>query len=315
MANLLTAPRFWKKKLVLIKGEATVGTDAAPTGLANWIEARDITLTPFDVETAERNIIQEYFGNGGKLIVGKYAKLSFSAALVGPGVAGTAPKIGPALLACGFAETLTVGTSAAYNLVSGAIGAITAYINIDGTRHKLVGSRGNVSFSLSAKNIPLLKFEFDSVYVSPDESAIPTIDRSGWPMEEAVTAATTLAMTIDGVDLVFSQFDFNLGNQLKRINLPGPQVEVAIIDRKPTANVSVLAPALAAFDPFHLAETGGTLSLTTTHGTVAGKKVKVDAKVRIIGADYDNIDEMLGYKLTLEPIPVSGNDELALTYL
>ena len=315
MANLLTTPRFFKKKIVLIKAETAVGADATPTGTANWIEARDITLTPFDVETAERNILQDYFGNSGKLIVGKYAKLSFSAALVGPGVAGTAPKIAPALLACGFAETLTVGTSAAYNLVSGAIGAVTVYINIAGTLHKLIGSRGNVSFSLSANGIPLLKFEFESVFVAPVEATVPTIDRTGWPLEEAVTAAATLAVTINAVPLVFSQLDANLGNQLKRFNLPGPQVEVAIVDRKPTASVTILAPALSVFNPFALAEAGATLSLTTTHGTVAGKKVRIDEKVRIVGADYDAIEDAAAYKLTLEPIPVAGNDELALTYL
>ncbi len=314
-ANLLATPRFFKKKIVLIKAETAVGTDAVPTGMANWIEARDISLTPFDAETAERNILQDHFGNSGKLIVGKYAKLSFSAALVGPGVAGSAPKIAPALLACGFAETLTVGTSAAYNLVSGAIGAVTVYINIDGTLHKLVGSRGNVSLSLPAKGIPLLKFEFESVFVTPAEAAIPALDRTGWPLEEAVTAATTLPVTIDGVALAFSQLDGNLGNQLKRFNLPGPQVEVAIVDRKPTASVTILAPALSVFNPFAYAEAGSTLSLTTTHGTVAGKKARLDAKVRVIGAEYDAIDDLLAYKLTLEPIPVAGNDELALTYL
>ena len=315
MANLLTAPRAWKKKAILIKAETTVGTDATPTGLLNWIEARNVSLTPFDVATADRNIELPYFGNGGKLIVGKYAKLSFEAALVGQGAAGTAPKIGPALLACALAETVTAATSVAYNLISDSIGAITAYINIDGTRHKMVGARGNVSLALSAKSVPLLKFEYESVFIAPDALAMPTIDTAGWPVEAAVTAANTLPMTINAVPLAFSQFDFSLGNQLARIDLPGPQVEVAITDRKPTASVTVLAPPQGTFDPFALAEAGTTVDLTTTHGITAGKKAKIDAKVRIIGVDYDRIEEMLAYKLTLEPTPVAGNDEFALTYL
>lgn len=315
MPNLLSTPRFWKKKAILIKAETTVGTDAAPTGLLNWIEARNVSLTPFDAATADRNIELPTFGNGGKLIVAQYAKLSFEAALVGPGAAGTAPKIAPALLACALAETLVASTSAAYNLVSSAVGAVSIYINIDGTRHKMVGARGNVSLTIPAKGIPLQKFEFESVFVAPDATAMPTLDTTGWSVEAPVSSANTLPMTINAVPLAFSAFDFALGNQLARIDLPGPQVEVAIVDRKPTCSVTVLAPPLATFDPFALASAGNTLTLTTTHGIVAGKKAKIDAKARIVGVDYDRIDEMLAYKLTLEPTPVAGNDEFALTYL
>lgn len=315
MANLLATPHFWKEKAILIGAETTVGVDAVPTGLLNWIEARDVTLTPLDIETAERNIVQDFFGNSGKLIIGKYAKLSFSVALAGPGTAGDAVKISPLLLACGMSQTLTALTSAAYNLVSGSIGAVTAYININNRRHKMVGARGNASLSMSAKGIPLLKFDLEAVFITPFEQALPTIDRAGWPLEEAVTAANTLPMTLGGVALAFSQFDFSLGNQLKRINLPGPQVGIEIVDRKPTSSVTVLAPALSVFNPFELAEAGAVHVLTTTHGSAAGKKARIDEKVKIIGVDYAQIEEMTAYKLTLEPFPDVGNDEFALTYL
>lgn len=315
MANLLATPRFWKSKALMIKTEATVGTDATPTGLLNWIEGRNVSLTPFDAETADRNIEVPYMGNGGKLITGKYCKLTFEAAIVGPGSLGVAPKIGPALIGCGLAETVVVDTSVTYNLASTGFGAVTAYINIDGVKHKMVGSRGNVSLSLSAKAIPLYKFSFESVYIAPVADAMPAIDRTGWPIEEAVSANTTLPMTLGGIPLAFSQFDMDLGNKLARVNLPGPQVEIAITDRNPTASLTVLAPALAVFDPFGLAEAGTVVTLSTTHGSAAGKKVKFDAHVRVTGADYDKIDGMLAYKLNLEPTPVAGNDEQAITYL
>ena len=315
MANLLGAVRNFKRKALLIKAEAAVGTDAVPTGLLNYIEARNVTLTPLDVATADRNIILPYFGVGGTLIVGKYAKVSFEVALVGPGAAGTAPKISPLLLACAFAETIVAGASAAYNLVSEAIGAVTIYINIDGAVHKMVGARGNVAIALSAQGIPLLKFNYEAVFIDPAAQAMPAIDATGWPIESPVSAANTLPVTLGGVALAFSTLDLDLGNQLKRIDLPGPQVEVVIVDRKPTASITVLAPPLATFNPFDLATAGTSITMTTTHGTTAGAKAKIDAKVRVIGADYADIEGMLAYKLTLEPAPVSGNDEIALTYL
>jgi hypothetical protein len=43
--------------------------------------------------------------------------------------------------------------------------------------------------------------------------------------------------------------------------------------------------------------------------------VQVDVTGLISGADYDQVEGMLAYKLTLEPTPVAGNDELAFTFL
>lgn len=315
MANVLAQPRFWKKKAILIKPEVTVGVDAEPTGAANWFEARNVSFQPFDAQTADRNIAAPWMGNGEKLITSKYAKLSFELALVGAGAAGTAPKVAPVLLAAALAETITAATSVAYNLVSDAIGALSAYINIDGTLHKLVGCRCNVAIMLAAAGIPLLKVELESVFTSPTAEAMPVVDRSGWPIEQPVTAATTSGISIGGTALAYSTLDVNLGNQLKRVNLPGPQTEIAIVDRAPTAAVTVLAPALGVFDPFALASAGTVLDVTTTQDARAGYKAQVDVKAKIIGVDYDRIEEMLAYKLTLEPTPVAGNDEIALTYL
>lgn len=315
MANVITQPRFWKKKAILIKSETVVGEDAIPTGALDWIEARNVSFQPLDAETADRNIEMPYFGNGGKLITGKYATLSFECALVGPGTAGAAPKIAPVLLACAFAETVTADASVAYSLASENIGSVTAYINIDGVLHKMVGARSNASLTLSAKGIPLLKFELQSVYLAPVAGAVPAVVKDGWTIEQPVTAATTSGLVLGATTLAYSTLEFNLGNQLARIDLPGPQTEVAITDRKPTGSAIVLAPPLTEFDPFALSDAGTVLALETTQDTRAGHKVQVDAQVRVIGVEYDRIEEMLAYKLTLEPTPIAGNDELTLTYL
>lgn len=315
MSNLLTSPRFFRKKAILAKAENAVGTDAVPTGTANWIEARNVTLTPYDVETDDRGLEMPYMGNSGKIIAGQWVKLAFETALAGPGAAGSAPKISPLLLACGTAETLVAATSAAYNLVSSAFGAASFYIIVDGVRHKMIAARGDMSLTYSAKKGPRLKFDFEAAYLAPDTLAMPAIDRSGWPLEEAVSAAATLPIGVGGTALAFSQLDFKLGNKLSRINLPGPQTGIEIVDRAPTLSATVLAPGLAAFDPFALASAGSVLAVTTTHGSAAGKKAKIDVNARIVGVEYDKIEEMAAYKLTLEPVPVGGNDEFALTYL
>lgn len=314
MANVLAQPRFWKKKAILIKREVTVGIDPVPDPMLNWFEARNVSFQPLDVETTDRNIEAPYMGNGGKLITGKYSTLSFEIALVGPGAAGIAPKVAPLLLAAGMAETITADVSAAYNLVSSNIGAVTAYINIDGTLHKMVGCRCNMTATLSAKGIPLLKLELQSIHTVPTNTPLPAVDRSGWQVEQPVTAATTAGMLFGATTLAYSAFEINLGNQLARIDLPGPQVEVAITDRKPTASATVLAPALSVMDPFALASAGTVIDVSTIQDNREGYKAKIDTKVRVIGVEYDQIEGMLAYKLNLEPYPVDGNDEFAITY-
>lgn len=313
MPNILATPRFWRKKAVVLKAGVTYGTDAVPTGAANWFEARNVSLTTFEAETAERNIDQAYLGHGGKVIVSKWSKLSFEIALAGSGAAGTAPKWAPMMLGGGYAETIVAATSAAYNLVSSAFGFMDAYLEVDGVLYKFIGARCNVKGRITAKGIPVLMVELTSLYTAPAAGAIAGIVKTGWTYESAANATNTGKVTLNAVDLAFSTLEWDTGNQIARIDLPGPQLEVAITDRKPTANLTVLAPTLAVFDPYALAVAGTVVPLTNTHGVGAGNQLKTDLNVRVTGVAEDQVEGMLAYKLTLEPTPVSGNDEIALT--
>lgn len=315
MANLLTNTRKWKRKSILFKTEGSYGVDAIPTGAANWIEARNVSLTPMDNEKVARNIDLPYFGTAGSVITSTWAKLSFDVAMVGSGTAGTAPKWAPLLMACGMAQTISAGVSVIYNLVSALIPSVTAYINIDGTLHKLLGCRGEAKVKKTAKGTPMINFTFDALYLTPLADPLPAVNRTGWQLEEGVNSINTTAVSLNAVNLSFSDFEYSLGNKISRIDLPGPQREITITDRAPQSSITILAPDLADFNPFTLAEAGTTVPLSVTHGSVAGKKVKSDLQVVIVGVDYDRIEENLAYKLTLEPKPVSGDDEIAITCL
>lgn len=315
MANLIATPRVFDKKAVVLKEETTYGTDATPTGAANWFEARNVTLTSYDVETAERNIIENWLGHSGKIVASKWSKLSFEIAIAGSGAAGTAPKWGPMMLGCGFAETVSAGTDVEYNLVSSAFDSLTAYLVIDGVLYKFVGCRGSVKGKLTAKGIPVLMVELTSLYTTPADGDITGIVKTGWTIEDAVNSVNTGKVTLNAVDLAFSTFEWDLANQIARLDLPGPQREIMIRDRAPTVSLTVLAPLLAAFNPYALADAGTTVDLTNTHGTVAGKKVKTDAKVRVVGVTETEIEGMAAYQLSLDMMPVAGNDELTITVL
>lgn len=316
MPNIITTPRFWKNKAVLIKSEAgSYGVDPTPTGAANWIEARNVQLNPYDAEVQARNIEMPWMGASGSTVVSQWGKLSFDFLCAGAGAAGSAPKYAPLLLGSGHAETINAGVSAVYNLVSSAFGSVTSWINIDGVYHKFAGNRGNLSFKGESKGIPMYHIELDCLYAAPVTVAMPSVTRTGWGVDEGVNSVNTSKFTMNAIDFAFRSLEWSLGNKMARVNLPGPQLEVMITDRDPSMSVVVLAPPLATFDPFALATAGTNVAATFTHGSAAGKKVKQDFKVVLENVDYDQVDGVLGYKLQLKPTPVTGNDEIIQTVL
>jgi hypothetical protein len=306
--------RYFKKKALLLKVETTYGTDPTPTGAANWLEARNLTLTPYDATVEDRAIVAPWMGNGSKLITGQRLKLAFDVALAASGVAGTAPKIAPLLRACGFAETVSAGVSVAYSLISSAFESCTFWMWIDGVRHKGLGARGSCTVKLD-KGIPLLHVELTALYVAPTDTANPSVTTTGWPTEQPVNAKNTLVCKVNSVDSWYSKFEINQGNAVQHNDLPGGYEELVISDRAPTASLSMLAPTLATLDPFALASAATNIPIQVVHGLGAGSQVQVDLKARIVGAAYEDIGGTTGYNLTLSPDPVSGNDEVSITFL
>ena len=380
--------RYFKKKAILFGMESVYGADPALVG-TDWFEARNVTLTPFEAESAERGIVQPWMGNGGKLIVSTRQKLAFDVALAGSGVAGVAPKIGKLLRTVGFAETLNAlhgGTATAggassitlaagasavdstyngmsivipagtgsgqsrtvsayvgatkvatvsvawatapdatsvysirdkveYTLISEAFESGAFYVNIDGVLHKGMGVRGTASFKLDAKSIPLLHVELTALYTAPVDAAPPVVDRSGWPIERPVNSKNTLVCKVNSVDSFYSKFDFNLANQVTHEDFPGGYEVIKVGDRQPTASIVMLAELLAAIDPFTLANNSTSVAVQVVHGTTIGSKVQVDLKTKIVGVNNEDINGSVGYNLGLSPEPVSGNDEIKLTFL
>ncbi|OON62283.1 hypothetical protein B0920_02050 [Massilia sp. KIM] len=298
-----------------MKLETAYGVDNTPDGATNWIEARNVNLTPMEMTRKERDIILPYMGNAGSVVTGIWAKLSFDVALVGSGTAGTAPKFSAPLLGCGMAQTVVATTSVAYNLVSQNHSSVVGYMYIDGVLHKLTGMRGNCKGTMAQQDTPRLTFEFDALYVTPVVGPLPAVTRTGWQTEEGVNAKNTQAASVNGVDLSWSAFDFDLGNKISRLNLPGPHLAIEITDRMPNSSLTVLAPPLAAFNPFALAESNQVVPVSVAHGSTAGKKARYDLQARVADVSYTEVEGIAAYSLKLEPTPVAGNDEVALTLL
>lgn len=320
VANVVAAPQLFKTKTLFAAIESTYDTSPVITG-AHWAEARNVSITPFEAPVVDRGIVLPYKGRRAGLAGTPNVKITFDIALAPSGTRGTAPRWGTILRGCGWAETIVATTSVSYNLVSTGEQSLTlVYFDAD-NRHDITGARGSVSFKLSKGGIPLMSFSFTGIYNTPvaasGVNAMPTVARTGWTDEQLVDSRYTTGNIHAGtvVPLAFSEFNVDQANDVKYVDLPGPQTTVDISDRAPTGSISLLAPPLATLDVYRLVADNTAFVATAVHGTGAGKVATLAVKARATGVSVVDIDGFKGYQLTIQPEPVlaAGNDEISLT--
>ena len=306
-------PLLSRKRTLLVKTEVTYGTDPVPTGAANAILVRNLSVTPLNAEIVSRDLVRPYLGASEQLIASRYVGCEFEVEMAGSGAAGTAPAYGPLLLACGMAETIVASTTVTYAPVSALFKSATIYYNIDGVLHKLTGCRGNVEITLAAGQIPVFKFTFTGIYNAPTDTAAPAVTYTAFQTPLAANNANTTGFSLYSYSAALESLSLSLGNQVTYRNLIGLE-DVIMTNRAVTGNVIFEAPTITAKDFFAIA-LGNTLgALDVTHGTVAGNKVQISStKVDISNPTYSdsNSVQMLNVPLTLVP-STAGNDEISI---
>lgn len=318
MSNVVTAPITFKTKTLFAAVEATYDT-AAAIAAGNWAEARNLKITPYSNSVVDRNID---FGGKGRmagLSTIPFVKLTFDVGLAPSGTAGTAPKWGTLLLGAGFAETVVATTSVTYNLVSKNEKSLTLAYGDGNDKHIITGARGTVQFKLDANGIPLMSYEFTGHYLAPvpnsGGTALPTADKTGWMVEQLVDRRYTTGSINTGsaVPVAFKSFMANIAQSIKSVEYPGPQSEVLIDDRAPTAEFQLLAPARTTLDPDALITNSTFINASVVHGVGAGKVAALNTKGRFTGYDKVDLDGFLGYKLDMQLEATSAaNDEFSL---
>ena len=117
-----------RKRLLLAETEGSYGTDPAPGG-AEAVLVRDLNITPVQSDTVNRDLVRPYLGASEQLLANVRVECTFSIELAGSGTAGTAPKYGAILKACGLAETAFspavtgTATAGALNSITLAVGS------------------------------------------------------------------------------------------------------------------------------------------------------------------------------------------------
>jgi len=310
-----------KQKVLLAKEESTYGTDSTPTPAANAIDAKDIKIS-YPGEVLERPMERASLSPVAPKIGKHYIEVTFTCELKGSGSQGVAPAIGDLLEACGFAETVSAGSSVLYKPASTGHKSVTIYVydiqaeTGNSRLHKLTGARGNVNFVFEAGQIARLEFTFQGLYNIPTDVSTPdsaSYESTTPPIVESSN------FTLNSVDsLVVQSININMANELHPgddINAAAGIKNIGIVGRKPNGSFNPEAVLLATYDFWTDWVNANQRALSLVVGSAAGNKCTISApKVSI-----DTITEGDRGGRRIEDIPFklnvdSGDDEIELKF-
>jgi hypothetical protein len=308
-------PLLTRKRLILAKAETTYGTDSTPAG-ADAVLVRNLDITPLEADTVSRDLIRPYLGNSEQLLANTRVGITFEVELAGSGTAGTAPRFGALLKACGFAETVVATTSVTYAPVSASFSSATIYFNNDGVLHKATGCRGTFTMTCNLNEIPVISFTMTGIYNAPTDTAAPSVTYSNQATPLIFKEGNTSSFSLLSYAGCLMNVSFDLANEVVHRELIGCTKQVLITNRAPAGEVVIEAPTIAQKDYFAVANNNTTGSLTFTHGTTAGNIVAFTAqKVDIGQPTYSDSDGIQMLNLPYVAIPTSaGNDEVSLVF-
>ena len=305
-----------RKRVILLELESSYGTDPTPTG-ADAILVSDLSITPQASDVVSRDLIRPYLGSSRQLLANTRVECQFSVELAGSTAAGTAPRVGKALRACGFSETVSAGTSVTYAPVSGSFESATIYYNVDGVLHKTTGCRGSFQLEATVGEIPKLNFSFQGIYVAPTDVALPTVSYGNQATPLIFKNGNTTGFELLSYAGALQSINFDTGVVTQYMELVGGTKEVHIIDRNSAGVVILEAVSVATKDYFAAALSDTSLgNLTFTHGTTAGNIVQFSStKIDIGDVSYTEENGIVMAEIPVTACPsTSGNDEFSLIY-
>jgi hypothetical protein len=309
-------PKLHRKRSILAKAESSYGSDPTPTGSANYVQVIDLNIEPIVSDEVSRDLIRPYMGNYEVIPANTRVNVTFDVEMAGSGSAGTAPKYGAILKACGLSETVVSSTSVTYAPVTTPSDSVTLFVNYDGIRHKVTGARGTFSLNCEVNNIPRISFSLTGIFNAPTDTALPTVTVSNQASPLIFKNGSTSNFAIFGFAAALQSWNLDFNNEVIYRELVGGTKEVLITDRRPSGTAVIESVALSSHNFF--TDYTGTSTGTNTwlHGTVAGNKVTVSCPQTDLGQPtYEESDGITMLSLPFMATPTaSANNEFSLVY-
>ena len=309
-------PKLHRKRSILAKAESSYGSDPTPTGSANYVQVIDLNIEPIVSDEVSRDLIRPYMGNYEVIPANTRVNVTFDVEMAGSGSAGTAPKYGAILKACGLSETISGGNTVTYAPVSTPSDSVTLFVNYDGIRHKVTGARGTFSLNCEVNNIPRISFSLTGIFNAPTDTALPTVTVSNQASPLIFKNGSTSNFSIFGFSAALQSWNLDFNNEVIYRELVGGTKEVLITDRRPSGTAVIESPALSAHNFFTDYTSTSTGTNTWLHGTTAGNKVTVSCPQTDLGQPtYEESDGITMLSLPFMATPTaSANNEFSLVY-
>jgi len=304
-----------RKRVILIEAESSYGTDPSPAA-TDVVLVRDLSITPQSSDVVNRDVVRPYLGASEQLLANTRVECTFSVELAGSGTAGTAPRYGSALKACGFSETVASGTSVTYAPISSSFSSVTIHYNVDGVRHIVTGCRGTFVLNAAVGEIPSIDFTFTGIYNAPTDTALPSVTYGNQATPLVFKNGNTSGFSLLSYSGALMNITMDVGNSLVYRELVGGTKEVLITDRAANGSVTIEAPTIAQKDYFTAALTDSSLgNLAFLHGTTAGNKVQLtSSKVDIGDVAYGEADGVAMLEIPYTLVPSAANNEVSLVF-
>jgi hypothetical protein len=275
-----------------------------------------LNIEPIVSDEVSRDLIRPYMGNYEVIPANTRVNVTFDVEMAGSGSAGTAPKYGAILKACGLSETVVSSTSVTYAPVTTPSDSVTLFVNYDGIRHKVTGARGTFSLNCEVNNIPRISFSLTGIFNAPTDTALPTVTVSNQASPLIFKNGSTSNFAIFGFAAALQSWNLDFNNEVIYRELVGGTKEVLITDRRPSGTAVIESVALSSHNFF--TDYTGTSTGTNTwlHGTVAGNKVTVSCPQTDLGQPtYEESDGITMLSLPFMATPTaSANNEFSLVY-
>lgn len=295
------------------KLEGTYGVVAAPAVAADVLRVFDLSLKALEADIQEDEVAQSAWGNSEIFHTAEHVSLDFKMYLTGSGDAGTEPSWGIPYKIAGNAVTLTADTDATYNPISVDGNSATIYVNLGGNRHPITGVRGTVTGHLDAKKRPYIAFKGLGLFNVPVDKTTINPDLTGIVHPVTVGQVYTTC-SLHGVTVNMVSYMFDQGNDYKFIDVTGYK-GIDLDDRKPKAELVIMAPAVSTQNWFSVALAGTAGPLIIEHGTGDGNGNHIrieEQRVQLVKPDYVKVEGKWGLKIGLHTLPgedTAGNDE------
>lgn len=313
-------------RLLLANTQSAFDTPATLTAAADAILIAGDPTWGITHKSITRNVQQGYQRGPESVVYARDGAPSFSVECQGSGTAGTAPKFGRLLKACGMAEAVTASTLVEYTMVAGsATSYLTMKAQDDGLFKDLKNAVGSVKGGFVVEQIPTLDFSFMGEVTGVSAgSNLTGADFAAFKLPDGVGAVNSNSLVIGGAYaagaitggtvIPYRSFTWDLGYDVSSYELASLK-DTSILGRNPTFEITIAATASQSAGYYADILANTYQSLGAIHGKTAGKICGVFG----VAAKFGDVEETSDGKRLLVKIkgeftPTTANNEFRLFF-